>query len=416
MERRLMLSATIGAMPTVQVAMIDSSTLSRTFILGSLSPTDGGFIVINGSDSNGIVRAVNNNGIGVSGFADQDGTPLSLDYRWDLLNTGQAVGKPDLQQLYGDQSANLDIGTFNSWPTATLGIHPVLMTPVYAPGSELPTIGGSVATPAVHSSVEGGSISIGNLLTSVKQEQSNTAAEHGIVPASNIANELHHASHSNAAVASSIAGEWGRPATFETVGSERATGNRDDVDARHGVWPVDEPAAIEPGASADRMSQPKAAKIDANRTSMEDPLPPSREHDFGHRRAAGIVAATMSGEPTGPEIVRAMFAGSTGVASSDAAAAPIPIDRELGASVLASEIGQLRTAAFDEIGRTESLVPVWEKSRAAAALVAILAIERVAERNGRQVELESSDPASGKGEKRAVIRQRIRKLAGLGMR
>src|SRR4051812_42627896 len=113
MERRLMLSATIGAMPTVQVAMIDSSTLSRTFILGSLSPTDGGFIVINGSDSNGIVRAVNNNGIGVSGFADQDGTPLSLDYRWDLLNTGQAVGKPDLQQLYGDQSANLDIGTFN---------------------------------------------------------------------------------------------------------------------------------------------------------------------------------------------------------------------------------------------------------------------------------------------------------------
>ncbi len=80
----------------------------------------------------------------------------------------------------------------------------------------------------------------------------------------------------------------------------------------------------------------------------------------------------MLSEPNGSEIVRALFAGSTGVASSDGAAAPIPIDGELGASVLASEIGQPRTAAFDELGRTDSMTPIWEKSRAAAALVSIL--------------------------------------------
>jgi hypothetical protein len=422
MERRLMLSATIGDTPAVQIPTIDPTTLSRTLYFGSLSPTDGGFVLISPEDNHGtsvagIIGASGNNGIGVSGVADQDSTPPLLDYGWDLLNTGQVVGNPDLQHLYDHVYTNADQKTFTSWASTTLGIKPISMILVYAPGSELPVIGGSVTTPAqaIHSSLEGGSISIGSLLTSAKQEQSISSVEHGIAPVSNTASELRHVSHANAAFASSIAGEWARPAAFETVGSERGTGNRDDADGGHGVSPVEE-SAIESGASAEQTAQPKAAKTDADRTSMEETSASAQEHQLGHRPATGIASATVTGEPNGSEIVRALFAGSFSVASSGEAGVPIPIDGELGASMLASEISQSRAAAFDEIGRTGSLIPIWQKSRAAAALVSILALERIAELNGRNVERESSDPAVGTAEKNIVVRQRIRKLAGLGVR
>jgi hypothetical protein len=289
---------------------------------------------------------------------------------------------------------------------------------VYAPGSELPAISGTSVAPehGIHGTDEGGSISIGSLLSSVKQEQSLNAVERVVTPASNIAGDLRHASHSNVALASSIAGEWARPAAFETVGSERTINNGEAVDAGHGVSPVNEPAIIEAGSKAEQSAQPKAAKIGADRTSMEEASAPRQEHDFGHRPESGVVAASMLNEPNGSEIVRALFAGSTGVASSDRAAAPIPIDGELGASVLASEIGQSRTVAFDDLGRTDSLTPIWEKSRAAAALVSILALERIAELNARHAERESSDPASEEVEKRIVVRRRIHNLAGLGVR
>ncbi len=250
----------------------------------------------------------------------------------DLTNTGQALGNPDLQNLFDGVYTNADHGTFTYYPTletATLGIQPVSMILVYAPGSELPAIGGSGGTSAAHSSLEGGSISIGNLLASAKQEQSTAAVEHEIASTSNIASELRHASHSNIALASSVAGEWARPAAFETVGSEQAINNREDVDAGHGALPADEPAAIDSGAGADQAPQAKAAKTDADRTSMEEPSAPAQEHDFGHRAAAGTFAATMLGEPNGSEIVRALFAGS-GVMTSDGAAVPIAIGGRVG--------------------------------------------------------------------------------------
>ena len=193
MERRLMLSATIGGTAAVQVPTIDPSTITQTLFSARMSPTDGGFIV---------VKAYDNNGTGPSGVAGQnfDQDVPSLDYRPTLLNTGQAVGNPDLLHLYDGQYTNADHGIFTSW-TGSNGIQPISMILVYAPGSELPAIGGSVTTQIqpVHSPLEGGSISISNLLTSVKQEQSVTAVEHGIAPESNIANELRHANHPSAA-------------------------------------------------------------------------------------------------------------------------------------------------------------------------------------------------------------------------
>ena len=48
-------------------------------------------------DANITVPAGSNQNLTVQAV-DQNGAPLSLDYRWNLLNTGQAVAGPDLQQ------------------------------------------------------------------------------------------------------------------------------------------------------------------------------------------------------------------------------------------------------------------------------------------------------------------------------
>jgi hypothetical protein len=115
-------------------------------------------------------------------------------------------------------------------------------------------------------------------------------------------------------------------------------------------------------------------------------------------------------------IIRTVLATDQGMAVASAAASPLTIDGALGASVLGMEIGESKIAAFDAIGRVESSSPMWEKSRGAAALVSILALERISAMNARQSERESTDPAIRRGGALPAGRRRISELAGLGMR
>lgn len=391
MERRLMLSA---SMPEATPQVPLSAPLQGEFGYFAAATTiagpsqEGGPILlqaddINGTSVAGILDATHTDALDVGPNVQVAPPGINLTSRYDgtLENIGQGVFDYD------------SLNTWTSYPDNTNGLPVLRMEFNYGSGAIDPSFLSTSRQYHVNapSTGEGGSIPINEVLVELKQSPLAAAPEkpaesHAVDPAI----DVHHAAHGITAT-NLLPGEWGRASVFEMVNGGRGGEDRVALNTEHAKSNGEQarPDHVLPlFLNGEEAPVPQAG---GSRTRVDQSRPDDRSQGSdGSQEATPAKEAAVTSVPgafgAGPAVIeKHSKVSSAGSKTSESTSGPTAMAEPRDARVVAA------AATLDEVGAVEQVSDLWRRSRIAAGVVLVLALERVAAFHSREANRKPED-------------------------
>ncbi len=371
MERRLMLSATTPE-ATPEVPLYSTLHIELSFVAAPApllgSPTaDGGPILMSADDGHGTSVA----------RIDTSPLPPAQYTSFQVLNTGQAVYGNGFNSVtdMDDVEPNVYVSGGSSWQLVGMFLTPDLST------IEAKTFVAPVQTPEIlPSDGEGGSIPISSVVAELKQLPATAIPAEKPVDghSTEAAVGSTHSTHGSSSTASSIPGEWGRASVFETVGGARSSDEQNTLNIERAKSRGDQTrsdVALPLFVSDEAGATPHATESlpAADRTRREDGKAPDQTQEATPAREVSATSGLAM-----IDVHSAMIENHSGKVSSSAGKASESDGSPTG--MIGSHDARVASvaAAMDELGVAERTSGLWRRSRVAAGVVLVLALERVA--------------------------------------
>jgi hypothetical protein len=403
MERRLMLSATTPEATLPQLSIISPLHGELSFVtapatIGGPSPQDGGLIELtadslHGTSVAGILNAAPGSGIGTNGI--------------DFDSSGVFVTAFD-DNAFGAYANWNDSGSYaNASP-------PLLVFSNYDWGILTPK---TASSPTHDQDIgsnysEGGSIAISSVQAELKQQPAAVAEKASPAHEVETTVDSHGSVRGTPAVTNLVPGEWGRASVFEMVNGTHSTDdhgglNFERAKSRGDKTRSDVALPLTLGGEQESTPQANASPASAGQVQSDDQASASDQTQATTQINEAVVlngAGSLSADP-------GIIANDQGKDSSSAVKpSQSPDGPNLAADAYDGRSGGV-ALAMDELGAIQKTPDSWGRSRVAAAVMLVLALERVAAFNSREANRQSSDEKTTPTGRPKPIRRQLR--AGL---